>query len=208
MIKNTFISSIIFMIILSSFALAAGTSTRDSSNNNAVAIPAGTVTTCEDKQELRERIKCRIENKKVAITEKYGSVEEACRGQTDEVKNACEKLYEVSARCYNEADPILKKRCFVQVSGVNIDAKGVFRATPTETKRDYVILLLYDLQERIEKMQEEGKITTDQASSLITKIVEIKRMILAKEQRSEVVVKMNEFKKEYRLVISSKGAQE
>src|SRR3990167_9912142 len=87
MIKNTFISSIIFMIILSSFVLAAGTSTRDSSNNNAVAIPAGTVTTCEDKQELRERIKCRIENKKVAITEKYGSVEEACRGQTDEVRS-------------------------------------------------------------------------------------------------------------------------
>ena len=91
----------------------------------------------------------------------------------------------------------------MEESGVNINAGGTFRATPTESKRNYVVFLLYELQERIEGYAEEGKITTDQASSLITKIVEIKRMIIAGESRANIEAKIIEFKKEYRVAVSS-----
>ena len=91
----------------------------------------------------------------------------------------------------------------IEKSGININRGGTFRAAPDESKRNYVILLLYNLQEKIEGMQENGNITTDQATSLVTKIVEIKKMILSGAKRSEIVPKMQEFKKEFRLVISS-----
>ncbi len=166
------------------------------------------VKTCEDKSTLKERIKCRLENKEVAREEKSRSVEEACRSDSNATKMACERLYNVSARCYEQADAITKKKCFLQESGVNINKGGTFRATPDESKRNYVVLLLYDLQERIENMHENGNISSEQASSLIQKIVDIKRMILAKEKRSEIVLKMQEFKKEYREIVKPKREQQ
>ena len=57
-------------------------------------------------------------------------------------------------------------------------------------------------------MHENGNISSEQASSLIQKIVDIKRMILAKEKRSEIVLKMQEFKKEYREIVKPKREQQ
>lgn len=172
-----------------------------SANNGSCTIK-GSVTTCENKATLNERIKCRMENPSVARSEAYNNVEEACRGHANVTKSACENLYKNSAKCYDMSDSVEKKRCFLVASGVSFNSGGTFRAAPQDSKRNYVVLLLYELQERIEEAQEEEKITVDQATSLITKIVEIKKMIIAKEARSNIIVKINEFKQEYRTVLA------
>ncbi len=206
MIKGILVFSIITLVILSTFALAAGSSsggspsnkTRDSVNKSVA------IKTCEDKDGVSDRIKCRFENKGIAEKESDGVEEEACRDRDGVKKEACKQLYKRSAHCYNATgDAITKKRCFLKESGIELNKGGTFRAAPDGTKRNYVILLLYDLQERIEAMQESGKITVEQATSLVTKIVEIKRLILSEAKRSDIVPKIQEFKKEYRSVISS-----
>lgn len=159
-----------------------------------------TTTSCEDKSTIKDRIKCRFENPSVAYKEAYQAVEEACRD--DRYKEKCERLYKASSYCYNEDNISERKKCFLKESGISINSQGTFRAAPDDSKRNYVVLLLYELQERIEDMQSEGKITVDQATSLIEKIVGIKKMILAKEPRSEIVIKINEFKQEYKTVMS------
>lgn len=201
MIKRAYILSLVSLILLSTFAFAAGSSSAGIRNSDTPSSTStdSTIETCEDKTNLRERIKCRFDNPSVAYKEAYSAIEEACRNS--EREQACQNLYKASAKCYDEDNAVMKKRCFLSEAGINFNAQGTFRAAPQEAKRNYVVLLLYELQERIEKMQEEGKITTEQATSLVAKIVEIKRMILAGNARADIVVKMQEFKQEYRQVM-------
>jgi hypothetical protein len=198
--KKWYLFSVIFILGLSSFVLAAGSSTANSNNEEATVRGTDGMLMCEDKATLRERIKCRFENPSATYKEAYDTVEEACRD--DRYRTKCQALYQRAATCYSQSDYAVKKECFLKESGININTGGTFRASPDESKRNYVILLLYELQERIEGIQEEGKITVDQATSLVTKIVEIKKMILAKEARASIAVKINEFKQEYRTVMS------
>lgn len=198
MMKRAFPITAIIILLLASFVIAAGSSTRERNNVNDTA---SRETRCDDKDTARDRIKCRLDNP--ATTDDYSTTEEACRGHAKQ--EACERLYDRSKSCYGLTESSEKKRCFLRESGINFNSKGTFRAAPDESKRNYVVLLLYELQERIERMQKADKITTDQATSLIEKIVEIKRMILAQSPRSEIVVKINEFKKEYRSTIAGMG---
>jgi hypothetical protein len=206
MIKRAFLVNIIMMLLLTSLVLAAGSSTREMENNRGPSplINYSQEVRCDDKTELRDRIKCRLENRAEVAKYLFNYTEEACKVHNKE--EACKKLYKASARCYEMNDSIAKKRCFLKESGINFNSGGTFRAAPNEAKRNYVVLLLYELQERIEKMQENNKITTDQATSLITKIVEIKRMILEEKPRAEIVVKINEFKREYKSVVLGIGS--
>ncbi len=202
MIKRAYVFSLISLIFLSTLVLGAGISTGDTDDSNSEneRKPTESRIVCEEKETLRERVKCRLENRAALKNYAYNVVEEACRD--GRFKERCEALYERSAKCYNEDNPVIKKRCFLSEAGINFNSQGTFRAAPDEAKRNYVVLLLYELQERIEKMQEEGKITTEQATSLVTKIVEIKKMILAGDSREDIVVKMKEFKEEYRTVMA------
>lgn len=202
MIKRAYILSLISLVVLSTFVLAAGSSSGNAEDDEVPAATASQVTTCESAVTLRERIKCRMENPSVARREAYQAVEEACRGSTSTKMQACENLYKNSAMCYDMADSIERKRCFLVSSGVSLNAGGTFRAAPDDSKRNYVVLLLYELQERIENKQEEGKITVDEATSLISKIVEIKKMIIAGEKRADIIVNINQFKQEYRTVMA------
>ncbi len=199
-------------IALSYVVMAAGSSTGNSnsnsnanSNENPVQVPTtpSTLTTCENFGTTRDRIKCRFQNRAVAQAEASNITEEACRGHAR--GQACAALYRRSAKCYDISASREKKKCFLEEAGININAGGTFRAAPEDTKRNYVILLLYELQERIEKMQERGTLTADESASLVTKIVEIKKLILEDKPRSEIVPKMQNFKKEYKTTIG--GAQ-
>lgn len=191
---------IIAILIASSFVMAVGSSSGGSSSNDnpspAVTQQTATVTTCETATTLRERIKCRFENRDVAGAERYSVVEEACRGHNK--TESCIQLYQRSRACYDAASPVAKKRCFLEKSGININAGGTFRAAPDETKRNYVVLLLYELQERIEEMQEDGELTADEAADLVAKIVEMKKDILTGTPRAEIVPKIQQFKQAYR----------
>ena len=158
---------------------------------------------CETPNTLRERIKCRFQNKAVARAESSIVIEEACRGQAR--AEECKQLYRQSKECYEIESAREKKRCFLEKSGVNINAGGTFRAAPDDTKRNYVVLLLYELQERIEEMEETGTLTSDEATDLVTQIVEIKKLILEGKPRSEIVPKIQQFKQDYR---TATGAQQ
>jgi hypothetical protein len=206
MIKRTFVFSILALLILSTFAsivLAAGFSTGNSQDKEDVKPEDSTVTTCEDKETLRARIECRLRNKAVAAREAYASIEEACRDSPRQ--EACEALYKRSKECYEIESARERKICFVKESGLNIQSAGSYKSASHEAKRAYIILMLYEAQERIEKMSEEGKITTEQATSLITKIVEIKKMILNDEARKDIRAKFNELRKEFKE--AKEGAQ-
>lgn len=208
MIKGVLAFVLLFLIVFSSFAYAVGTSSGGSSSSrtrnrevNSSASANAVATTCETYSNIESRIRCRFQNKAVAERESYNVVEEACRGHANATISACENLYKRSHACYDMTSPVAKKRCFLNESGININMGGTFRAAPAESKRNYVVLLLYDLQERIEHMQEEGQLTAEEATSLVSQIVEIKRMIISGQKRSDIVLKINEFKTEYRTVV-------
>ncbi len=206
--REIFISTLLIFVILFSYSvMAAGSSTGNgnnaNSNGNATQVPTtpSTLTTCENLDTINDRIKCRFQNKAIAKAEASNIIEEACRGHNR--GQACAALYRRSAKCFDINAPREKKKCFLEESGVNLNAGGTFRAAPDDTKRNYVVLLLYELQERIEKMQEQGTLTTDQSASLVTKIVEIKKLIIEGKPRSEIVPKIQAFKQEYRTTIRS-----
>ena len=65
------------------------------------------------------------------------------------------------------------------------------------SKRNYLILLLYEIQERIEEKHENGEISTNDAAKLIDTIIEIKRDILFGEPQSIIKSKIKNFKTQY-----------
>lgn len=199
--KRVYGLSLIALLLLSSFVIAAGSSTRTVNNTPSNVNQSAT---CEGLTSLRERIQCRIDNPSIAAMEAYNAIEEACRNN-DRVE-VCQELYERSEKCYYMNDSASKKRCFLIESGININAGGTFRAAPDDQKRNYVVLLLYELQERIEDAEKENKITSDQASDLIAQIVEIKKMILNKEPRASIVIKINKLKEDYRAIMAGASA--
>src|SRR3989338_3228287 len=102
MIKRVFVSSLIALLLMSTFALAAGSSTGNAQNNNVIANASancqigtpgcpdrngvqvnGVYRMCESKITLAERIKCRFDNKDILRQGKdylLNATEEACRG--------------------------------------------------------------------------------------------------------------------------------
>ena len=213
--KKIILALIITSLLSISFVLAAGSSSggsSSSSDNSPTTIPTTTgvsgVARCEDITTPKGRILCRFklpESERENYNQKYNVVEEACRGRTGTInEEKCKALYSrlKKSNCYELDSAVDKKKCFLKESGININQGGTFRASPNEAKRSYVVTLLYELQEKIEKLQESGKITAEESASLVAKIVEIKQMILDGKARSEVVPKMQEFKNEYKSVIT------
>mgnify|MGYP001561686937 CR=1 FL=1 len=205
--KSITLISIVLLLSIS-FVLAAGSSSGGTPSRNSDS-PAQIVvsgrTTCEDIEAIRERIKCRFQYKAVARAEAADVVEEACRGRAGAInEDKCKALYErlKNKKCYDFEDPVAKKRCLLKESGININTGGTFRAAPNDVKRSYVVALLYELQERIEKLEANGEITVDESASLVAKIVEIKQMILDGKPRSEIVPKIQAFKAEFRATIT------
>lgn len=200
----------IALILSISFVFAAGSSTggtsTSSDNADQTAPPTSTVTraeACETIDTPKERILCRFrvpEAERESYNQRYSVVEEACRGS--EKEDSCMQLYRRLGPCYKETDPVVAKRCMLKESGININSGGTFRSAPKEVKRNYVVAQLYNLQERIEKLQEDGQITEEQAAELVSSIVEIKKMIINGSPRSEIVPKMQEFKQTYRETMS------
>ena len=189
--KRVFVLSILALLILSSFVLAAGFSSRDNNEEKKV--------NCEDGKTVGERVKCRFDHPEAGDKKPYGTVEEACRDSPRQA--ACQALYARSGHCYDDVTNAAEKRkCFLKEAGLNDGGK--FRAATSEVKRNYVVLLLYHLQERIEAMQESGKLTADEATNLVTEIIEIKKMIIAGEPRSAIVPNIQEFKKDYKEAVA------
>ncbi|MBM3232466.1 hypothetical protein FJZ21_03780 [Candidatus Pacearchaeota archaeon] len=111
------------------------------------------IISCESQVELRARIKCRFENPEIARDElRYRLQDDDCRRNThrdyNELDMDCLRFYEKSAYCYKLETSELKKSCLLEKSGINFEAKKSFEEFREEEKRNYIILLLHDLQKK------------------------------------------------------------
>ena len=91
-----------------------------------------------------------------------------------------------------------KDACFRRASGLVKKFSEETQEGRKEKARDYMITLLYDLEERVEKTQEKGKIDADEAASLVDKIVEIKKAILEGKTKAEIKSMLRELKDMWR----------
>ena len=195
-------------IFLSVFVIAVGSgggssSSSDSSSNGDSNTPTSTSAEnssnlgidCESLLTISGRIKCRFENKN-SLYETGNEIEEACRSHYK--TNDCISLYENSATCYNMVGNS-KQRCFIQKAGL-LEGQNLVISND-ENKRNYIILLLYEIQERIEDSYDEGKISSDNAANLVALIVEIKRDILLDKSKNEIKPKVQSFKIKYNEII-------
>ncbi len=92
-----------------------------------------------------------------------------------------------------------KDACFKRASGFTKARLNEENSTQRPEKaRDYMVALLYHLQERVEKAHEKGRISADDASALINKIVEIKQEILSGAKKEEIRPMVRELKEMWR----------
>ncbi|MBI5803710.1 hypothetical protein HY450_00535 [Candidatus Pacearchaeota archaeon] len=215
--ENKIFLSFIFLVLLSTGVVAAGAgegSSADTQTNSETNVDDGASQretnvddgasqriNCETRETLRERVKCRIENKgRLEITEE-ANVPEACRRleQTEAVgrlgKERCKALYANVRGCY--ALPRVSSEggrdaCFRRVAGLGT---AVVSGNADKTAlRQYVVTLLYEIEERIEAKQETGDITSEQAAEVIGMIVEIKEKIMNGDSRDEIRPMIQELK--------------
>lgn len=141
---------------------------------------------CDAKTTRADRIKCRLQymrdhKEDFVSQDKYPEV---CRNLVE--KEKCRSLYERSHNCY-EKKGIEKNKCFKKIVGfARAKLKDEDPAQQNTLSRDYVVLLLYDLQEKIEQGIENEKIDVDKGSAVVDKITEIKEAILAGKKKEEI----------------------
>src|SRR3989344_7693099 len=207
--KNISISTIILsfaiLIFLTIFVYAAGSSEIPQPQPTPTPItgflqddePPVRNKECDSIPQLKERILCRLKNNKEGIKEQVDyekQVPEACR--TLKNPTACIALYKKvqENKCY-DLNGIEKDKCFKDVVGIKKKlSEENYKANKA---RQYLILLLYDLEERVENAVEEAKITPNSGANVITLIIEAKQLILDNKPKSEIVSKLNELKEEW-----------
>lgn len=189
-------STMLFILLLG-FAMtvdAAGSSTRPSTllpypneSSNTTGDDSTTLGGCDSQSELRDRVKCRLErraaNRNTDI--EVAGEDESCNNLANGER--CRALYRASARCY-ELQNQEKSPCFRNVIGIN---NAAFREqTNKSAVREYLILVLYEAQERAEARVEAGDITADEGARIIEMIVNTKKSILNGESREVVRTKI------------------
>jgi hypothetical protein len=165
----------------------AGENDRDSDGNGEDERKIN----CEESDIRRERIKCRIANRGNFV-EPEGTLPEACRGVND--RQGCQGLYRSVRVCYGIDDGREKNRCFMRAAGFDKIRVGDETTDRAPKARRYLIALLYDLEERIEYANEEGRLSDDEAAMLIDKVIEIKQNILNDVGKEEIRKEMRELR--------------
>ena len=187
--------TIIFLFLASASVYAFGSSTSSNSQTNQNVTNSSNSSTivinCDVQTTLRERVKCRLQND---ISE--GTIEESCNSLANADQTSCRKLYTDSSVCYQRTGQA-KVLCFREKAGI-AQSLGISNSL---AKRKYAVLLLYELQERVEARYKAGTLTADEASQLINKIVETKKIILENKSKAEIRTKMLELKTEWRQTI-------
>ncbi|MBI2632074.1 hypothetical protein HYW75_03660 [Candidatus Pacearchaeota archaeon] len=149
---------------------------------------------CEVQLTLNARIKCRLEQRGVSG---LNITEESCRVLVNPAN--CQSLYAKVASCYELGSGKQKDRCFKHIAGFT-SAKVMEQASANnkESLRNYLVFLLYDLQEKVENAYENGAITTEQASESISLIVQIKQKIFQNHTKSKIKPFFQELKAKLR----------
>lgn len=166
---------------------------------------------CEDSEALtrKQRIRCRLSNGRDYIAP-INTVPEACRRLSDVESDkkvnpvACVALYKKlrTNQCY-DLDGIHKSKCFRRAAGF---VKAKLSDEDVEDRHEkavnYLVALLYDLQERIENLIEEDKLSPEDGAVLIDQIVETKEAIMNGESKSEVRELLQELRAEWRSLVA------
>jgi len=209
-----FVAFLALAILLVGTVYAAGTSTKaskviDSNSTNVTEknisekprqnmMAAG----CDAIGDRRARIKCRLANKDLSLD---STIEETCKSSFNPM--ACQRLYENSQKCYEKSGGE-KDRCLKIAAGFK-RAQLVHEAKENnESVRNYMLLVLYNLQEKVEKANEAGKITDDAAASLIDQIVETKQDILEGKTRAQIKYDVQQLKTKWRYLMNDLKAEE
>ncbi|MEM3113300.1 MAG: hypothetical protein QXI33_02640 [Candidatus Pacearchaeota archaeon] len=158
---------------------------------------------CEKIDNRTERIMCRlnISMRDREIYKNESRIPEACKRLGANNKQDCIQLHKMSQNCY-KLEGRQKDKCFKRVIGFVNSNLNEERSDKAVKARKYIILLLYDLQERIEKKVEAGEISAENGALLIEKLTEIKEDILNNAGRDVIRPKIQEFKQEFRSVMS------
>ena len=220
MINKLCILFLVLILLVSVPVFAAGSSTRSADTSSAPTTVntqksdtnqsnetnssnPETLEECEEFNERRERIKCRLQvlrERGEDYVEQYNERSqryEACERLANVIdveitsKEECRDLYAKVRPCY-DLQGKEKLICFKRYNGL---LNKYFREAEKKDIRNYIVTLLYELQERIENALEEGKIKDeDKAAEVIDKIVEIKEDIMNGETRDIVKPKIIELK--------------
>lgn len=152
---------------------------------------------CESFGTLRERVKCRlIQGEEFAPARNdTNATEEACRVLNATNKGRCAAFYASVRTCY-KLDGRAKDACFKRASGLSLEKRLSEQSNEgrDERVRNYMVAVLYNLQERVERFHEMGKISDDEASALIEKIVLTKQTILSGKSKAEIRTMLQELK--------------
>jgi hypothetical protein len=156
---------------------------------------------CDDLEVRIDRIRCRLAY--AVINQSYDNIDyrtrlpEACMDLENQER--CRQLYIDTQECY-ELKGTAKDRCFRENSGIGRNISEIAKENP-EAVRFYVVVLLYELQERLEKAHENGRLTDDEAAQVIDKIVEIKRLILQGESKENIKIEIQELRELWRNIV-------
>lgn len=196
---------LILLVIGSVIALGSSASEKiedrnfktDKISNKSVEEKKAVREACENTEDRKERIKCRlqyIKDNKEDFEAPYNKIPETCRNLTNfENRGKCVSFYQKSQACY-EKNGIDKNKCFKRLANF---AKANIKDEKNERNqkaRDYTLLLLYDIQQKIELAVKNDKIDAEEGSKVIEKIVEIKEDILAGKTKKEIKPQFLELK--------------
>ena len=183
--KKVFIITTIFLLLSSIFIYGAGGGGGGSSSKAFRPEERS----CEDRSSIKDRVQCRLEKKE------EGTIHESCRvlERTDD----CATLYRRVYSCYEKTGKE-KDECFKQKARFTYKTVKKEAGVSSENVRNYLLFLLYDLEERVEEAYDEGKLTSEEAAELISDIVEIKQAILLGKSKSDVKSLLNPFKNKWK----------
>lgn len=153
---------------------------------------------CENLDTKEERIKCRFilgEN----YTAPEGTIPEACR--LAENQDRCKALYAATRTCF-ELEGKTKDACFKRALGIKKQLADEPREERNQKAREYIVTLLYNLEERVEKASEENKIDPEDGAEIIDKIVEIKGKVLNGATKEEIRTEMQSLKEMWRTALA------
>jgi hypothetical protein len=122
-------------------------------------------------------VKCRLQ-----YGENTTSIPEPCRGLDNE--QACTQLYKDVTPCYSMTGTS-KDECLKQQAGFTTSTLAG-DSTNTPAIRNYVLFLLYDLQDRVESAYNSGQVTADQAADVINDVVNAKYAITRNESTDSI----------------------
>lgn len=202
--KTIFLNSFMVLMLVASVIAAGSSASEKTVDSNfktdeikdKLEVKKTAREKCEEVENRKERIKCRldyIKENKEDFEAPSNKIPEACRKLEFENRGKCVSFYQKSQACY-EKNGLEKNKCFKRLANfANANLKDE-KEGKNQKSRDYVVLLLYDIQEKIEEAIKNGKIDSEKGSQVIEKITEIKEDILAGKTKKEIAPKISELK--------------